>query len=74
VNAGVGAPGDRRRNRLAKDRRERPLELGLNGALVRLGGPPGEVRPVIGERELRDHYVKCAAATWPRCPLGDELE
>ena len=47
VHTRIGAPRHGERNRLAGDGGERRLERLLHGAAARLGGPAGEVRPVV---------------------------
>ena len=49
VHAAVGAPGDGQRDLAPRDRRERPLELLLHGALAGLARPAREGRAVVLE-------------------------
>jgi hypothetical protein len=70
VDAGVGAPGYGHRDLLLQDRRDRRLELLLNGAPLRLARPAGEVRPVVLEQELgrEAHWfraLRLAPRVWP---------
>ena len=55
VHSGVRAPRDRGRHRLAHQGGQHGLELALDGAQSRLGGPAVEARAVVGEVDADPH-------------------
>ena len=58
VHPRVGAPrdGELRRGVQAQHPAERRLDLPLHGAPVRLPGPPGELRAVVGDVQPQPHH------------------
>ncbi len=62
VDARIGTPGDGQIDRHPQDPRQPLGQDALDGALIPLGGPAGEVRAVVGDRQ--------AQTDEPATPIG----